>query len=151
MGLDRERMMAKISYIREQTTSIKELLERKKKEEILLDPWLIKGLKYSLQTAIEAMIDLAYHIAAKKFGHAPGDVRDALRILLEAGLIAWENRPVYSAMIDFRNRIVHGYQEVSSERVYEMARNELSDFEKFILEIKPLLPNDQSKGKPCSS
>jgi len=151
VGLDRERMMAKISYIREQTTSIKELLDSEKKEEILEDPWLIKGLKYSLQTAIEAMIDLAYHIAAKKFGRAPGDAREALRILLEAGLIARENWPVYSAMIGFRNRIVHGYQEVSSERVYEMARNELADFEKFICEIKPLLPNDRSEGKPCSS
>jgi len=149
VSLDRERMMAKISHIREQTTSIKGLLDSEKKEEILEDPWLIKGLKYSLQTAIEAMIDLAYHIAAKKFGHAPGDAREALRIILEAGLIARENWPVYSAMIGFRNRIVHGYQEVSSERVYEMARNELADFEKFICEIKPLLPADRSEDKPC--
>jgi len=151
VSLDRERMMAKISYIREQTISIKGLLDSEKKEEVLEDPWLIKGLKYSLQTAIEAIIDLAYHIAAKKFGHAPGDAREALRILLEAGLITRENWPVYSAMIGFRNRIVHGYQEVSSERIYEMARNELADFEKFICEIKPLLPNDRSGGKPCSS
>lgn len=35
-------------------------------------------MKYSLQTAVEAMIDLAYHVAAKKFGHAPTDARDAL-------------------------------------------------------------------------
>ena len=55
MSLDRERMMAKISYIREQTTSIKGLLDSEKKEEVLEDPWLIKGLKYSLQTAIEAI------------------------------------------------------------------------------------------------
>lgn len=139
MGLDRERMLAKISHIREQEVSIKELLDSKKKEEILADPWLVKGLKYSLQTAIEAMIDLAYHVAAKKFGHAPGDARDAIRILLEAGLIAGENRQVYSAMIGFRNRIVHGYQEVSFEIVYEMAGNGLGDFEKFICEIKPLM------------
>lgn len=80
MGLDRERMLAKIGYIREQVVSIKDLLDRKKKEEILTDPWLIKGIKYSLQTAIEAVIDLAYHVAVKKFGHAPGDARDADRI-----------------------------------------------------------------------
>ena len=146
MGLDRERMLAKMGHIKEQAVSIKELLEAKKKEEILTDPWLVKGIKYSLQTAIEAMIDLAYHIAAKKLGHAPGDARDALRILLETGLIAKENWPVYSAMIGFRNRIVNGYQEVSSEMVYEMIENELDDFEKFIGEIKPLLQNDQERN-----
>lgn len=143
MGLDHERMMAKIGYIREQLVSIKELLNKKKKEEILADSWLVKGLKYSLQTAMEAMIDLAYHVAAKKFGHAPGDARDAMRVLLEGGLIARNNWPVYSAMIGFRNRVVHGYQEVSPERVYEMAKNELDDFEKFICEIRPLLQNNQ--------
>jgi len=42
-------------------------------------------------------------------------------------------------MIGFRNRVVHGYQEVSLERVYEMARNELGDFERFIAEIEPVL------------
>lgn len=139
MGLDRERIISKISYIREQVASINELLDKKTKEEILADPWMVKGLKYSLQTAVEAMIDLAYHIAAKKFGHAPADARDAMRVLFERGLIARENWPVYSAMIGFRNRIVHGYQEVSAERVYEMARNELGDFEKFIYEIKPVI------------
>lgn len=39
--------------------------------------------------------------------------------------------PVYGAMIGFRNRVAHGYQEVAPERVYEIARSELGDFEKF--------------------
>jgi uncharacterized protein YutE (UPF0331/DUF86 family) len=77
--------------------------------------------------------------AAKKFGHAPADARDAVRVLMEGGLIAPQNWPVYSAMIGFRNRVVHGYQEVSSERVYEMASNELGDLERFIREIEPVL------------
>jgi uncharacterized protein YutE (UPF0331/DUF86 family) len=51
-------------------------------------------LKYSLQTAVEAMIDLAYHVAAKKFGHAPTDARDALRILAEEGIIEKERLAV---------------------------------------------------------
>jgi len=139
VGPDRERVMAKIGYIREQVASIRELLNSKTKEQVLGDPWLVKGLKYALQTAVEAMIDLAYHIAAKKFGHAPADARDAVRVLMERGLIAPQNWPVYSAMIGFRNRVVHGYQEVSSERVYEMASNELGDFERFIREIEPVL------------
>ena len=40
------------------------------------------------------MIDLAYHVAAKKFGHAPTDARDALRILAEEGIIEKERLAV---------------------------------------------------------
>lgn len=145
MGLDRERIMAKISYIREQVASINELLNSKKKEDVLIDSWLIKGLKYSIQTAVEAMIDLAYHIAAKKFGHAPGDARDAMRILFEGGLITRDRLMIYSAMIGFRNRVVHGYQEVSAEKVYEMARKEPGDFEKFIREIGAVLEEGENR------
>ncbi|WP_341473732.1 type VII toxin-antitoxin system HepT family RNase toxin [Desulfofundulus thermobenzoicus] len=145
MGLDRERIMAKIGYIKEQVASIGELLKSRKKEDILMDPWLVRGLKYSMQTAVEAMIDLAYHIAAKKFGHAPGDARDAMRILLEGGLITRDRLTGYSAMIGFRNRVIHGYQEVSAEKVYEMARNELGDFEQFICEIGAVLEDGENK------
>lgn len=143
MALDRQRIISKISYIREQVTSIRDLLDKKTKEEILGDPWLIKGLKYSLQTAIEAMIDLAYHISAKKYGHAPTDARDAMRVLLEQGIISRSNWQTYSSMIGFRNRVVHGYQEVSPERVYEIAQKELNDFDKFIQEIKSVLLSEQ--------
>ncbi|MGB9904451.1 MAG: hypothetical protein ACPLQO_07275 [Desulfotomaculales bacterium] len=45
MGLDRERMLAKISYIKEQITEIDNLLQKSKKEEILSNPWLVKGYK----------------------------------------------------------------------------------------------------------
>ncbi|MCG0278197.1 MAG: hypothetical protein L5656_06660 [Thermanaeromonas sp.] len=38
MALDRQRIISKISYIREQVTSIRDLLDKKTKEEILGDP-----------------------------------------------------------------------------------------------------------------
>lgn len=81
MAIDCNRISSKIAFIREQVTAIKTLLAEKSREEILSEPWLVKGLKYSLQTAVEAMIDIAYHIAAKEYGHAPSEAREALRVL----------------------------------------------------------------------
>lgn len=106
---------------------------------ILSDAWLVKGLKYALQTAVEAMIDIAYHISAKKYDHAPVEARDALRVLADGGLIARKDLPVYGDMIGFRNRVVRGYQEVSADRVYEIAKNELRDFEKYIRQVSVIL------------
>jgi len=147
MAIDHVRVANKITFIREQVSSIKSLLTEKSKEEILSDPWLVRGIKYALQTAVEAMIDIAYHISAQKFNHAPTDSRDAFRVLSEGGLIARKDLPVYGAMVGFRNRVVHGYQEVSAERVYEIAQNELGDFERYIRQVSVLLKREEN-GKP---
>lgn len=139
MAVDQLRISNKIAFIREQITSIAGLLTENSKEAILSDPWLIKGIKYALQTAIEAMIDIAYHLSVHKFNHAPTEARDALRTLADGGIISHKDLIVYGSMIGFRNRVVHGYQEVAADRVYEIARNELGDFEKYIRQISTLL------------
>lgn len=48
---------------------------------------MLGGLKYALQTAIEALVDLAYHLCAKLYMHAPADARDALVVLAQQGAI----------------------------------------------------------------
>jgi len=130
--IDHERVMTKITYIKEQLTDIQQLLHNKSKEQILKDPWIVKGLKYSLQTAIEAMIDIVFHICAKHFNKAPIDARNGLEILVENRVIDENSFFVYSQMIGFRNRIVHGYQQISDERLYEIVSKELGDFNKFV-------------------
>lgn len=132
MTIDTERVMTKITYIKQQLTDIQQLLHNKSKEQILKDPWIIKGLKYSLQTAIEAMMDIIFHICAKHFNKAPTDARNGLEILVENKVIDNNSFFVYSQMIGFRNRIVHGYQQISGERLYEIVSKELGDFNKFI-------------------
>ncbi|NSW81658.1 MAG: DUF86 domain-containing protein [Syntrophothermus sp.] len=119
----------------EQVASIRELLKRKSKEEILADLWLIRGLKYSLQTSVEAIIDVSYHVAAKVYGYAPKDARDAVHCLVDRGILSQDNEVIYSSMIGFRNRVVHGYQEISAERVYEIADKELDDLLNFVRDI----------------
>lgn len=139
MAVDQLRISNKIAFIREQVTSIANLLAKNSKESILSDPWLIKGIKYALQTSIEAMIDIAYHLSAHKFNHAPTEARDAFRVLADGGIISHKDLVVYGSMIGFRNRIVHGYQEVTADRVYEIAKNELGDFDKYIRQVSVLL------------
>ncbi len=142
MGLDGERILSKIAFIKEQLQSIRMLTEVKSKNEIIYDQWLLKGLKYSLQTAIEAMIDIIYHITAKRFAHAPVDARDALRILRQNNIIGQQDFETFTSMIGFRNKVVHGYQEILPERVYEISTAELGDFNRFINIILEWLPEE---------
>ena len=141
MAIDIERILQKVSFIKEQIYDIKSLTTEKSRNEILSSKFLIKGLKYSLQVSIEAMIDIAFHIAAKKYNYAPKETRDAFRILRKNGCIKEKEYKTFSAMIGFRNRIVHLYQNVSDERVYEISTSELDDFRVFIARIMELLEN----------
>lgn len=139
MVIDAQRIRTKLAYIQEQVAAIQSLTGTKTREEILADPWVVRGIKYALQTAIEAMIDIAYHVAAKQFNVAPTDSRHALSILAEKGVYSQEELRIYGSMVGFRNRVVHGYQEVSADRVYALATQELSDFESFVQHISSLL------------
>jgi len=139
MAVDTERIMQKIAFIREQISDIEVLTSKKDSGELLSDKLLIKGIKYSLQTAIESMIDIAFHIAAKKYNYAPEEARDAFRILRKNGIINEEEFKTFSAMVGFRNRMVHLYQTISDERVYEFSTTELNDFEIFIERISALI------------
>lgn len=139
MTLDIERIERKIAYIREQINTINKITKTYGEQELFKDPLKLSGLKYLLQTSIEAMIDIAYHVAAKEFCYPPNDARDALKVLMEKGVISASEFDTYVAMVGLRNRLVHGYERVSPEVLYGIITEQLDDFEKFIGSIMPII------------
>lgn len=146
MALDQERVIRRTSYIREQTAILRRLLSERGREAILQDPWLLAAVKYMLQTAIEACIDLTYHVCAKRLGQAPEDARDGLRRLTEGGLLSAAEQAKYSDLIGFRNRLVHGYQEVSPEYIAAVLQEDLADLDHFAEVMLRLLGEEESPG-----
>lgn len=100
MTVDTERIMQKIAFIREQISDIKTLTDTQEAAKILSDKILVKGLKYSLQTAIESMIDIAFHVAAKQYHCAPEESRDAFRILKNNKIITNESSKFFQPWWD---------------------------------------------------
>lgn len=135
MAIDRDRIEERAAYIREQVADLTRLLKSHSREEILQDSWLLRGMRYALQTSIDAMIDIAYHLCSKGLQYAPKDGCDAIDKLASAGVLRNEDVPVFHQMIGFRNRVVHGYLRVSDERVVEMAGSELGDFDRFLSRV----------------
>ncbi|HHY95188.1 MAG TPA: DUF86 domain-containing protein [Firmicutes bacterium] len=129
--------MSRITYIEEQSRAITSLLDTTPREDILNNQWVLSGLKYALQTAVEAMIDIAYHLSAKVYRHPPADARDAFTELVKGGTLDSSDLPTYLAMVGFRNRVVHGYLRIDPDKkVYEIARTSRGDFTKFIKRVK---------------
>ena len=88
-----------------------------------------------LQISIEAMLDIAQHIVARKHLGTPKTYGDAVKLLGDAGILSPDQLPDLLNMTRFRNRVVHLYDEVSREEVYKIISQHLKDFEGFIASI----------------
>lgn len=139
MGVNAELVESKLAFITGEIAALDRLIQVVPADEFSADPWRVKGVKYSLQTAIEAMIDIAYHVCAKAFAHAPQDAHDAFRCLAEHGVIDPEHLPIFREMVRFRNRIVHGYQRVDDNRVYRIVKDHRADFRAFVAALRRYL------------
>lgn len=91
------------------------------------------AVERSLQVCVEIMIDVADRILALK-GLAPGETAsDSMRSLAQTGAIAAAD--TYAQMVQIRNFIVHRYEHVDPELLYDCATRRLVDFDQFIAEI----------------
>lgn len=147
-GIDTERIRQKLAFILQQAADLRRLPDITDKEMFIRDPWLVRGAKYALQTAIEAMIDTAYHLAARAFTYAPADARDALAHLEQRGVFSPEEASSFQEMVRFRNRVVHGYDNVDEARIYDIISLEIDDFERFITAIERFLKKITETQEP---
>lgn len=105
-GIDARRVRERLAYIGEQVEDLRQLVAQSGTA-LLQDSWKVRGVRYTLQTAIEAMIDILYHLAAKALSFAPAHAREAVDHLSQHGLITAEEARLFREMIGFRNRLVH--------------------------------------------
>jgi|GEM_PF-387416 len=137
--MDSRTIESKLAYIEQELAAVREQATAYRAlgattHEDTVRTALLRGLKYSPQTSIQAMIDVAYHVAAKDFRHAPHDAYDAFACLERGGVTPRARGPVYRRMIGFPNVLVHGYQQVDSTQVLAFA-DDRSDFDGFRNEV----------------
>lgn len=89
-----------------------------------------------LLTAIEAAINICYHIVAKKLNRVPTEYGQCFKIMGEENLIPPNLAERLALMCKFRNRLVHLYWNVDYKMVYDIIHTHVSDLEQFAIEIK---------------
>lgn len=92
-----------------------------------------------LITAMEAALNICFHVAAKRLHRIPDDYAQCFLLLAEAGLIPPELAERLSLMARFRNRLVHLYWDVDYSQVYDMIIHDLDDLERFCHAMAVLL------------
>lgn len=132
--VDKEKLRQKTHFIRKELKKL-EVLKKLTYKKFAQEPLYLDASLHILQVAIEAMIDICNHIAAREGLGIPKDYRDGFKILTDHKILEPEMLDTYIKMTKFRNRIVHIYDEVKTEEVYEIIQKNLSDFERFIASI----------------
>ena len=101
---------------------------------IFRNDWALRCMaERSLQVMVEIVIDIAERIVAIENAGPAATSAEALEKLEKLGVI--KSAQSYGNMIKFRNLIVHQYEEIDPEIVYNIAKNQLGTFREFRDEI----------------
>jgi len=87
---------------------------------------------YLLQTSIQALIDFGGYLVASKALPTPRTSHEVFERLEVAGLLPPGTASEIGPIIGFRNRVVHLYDRVDAERVYEILTRHRRDLPKLL-------------------
>jgi uncharacterized protein YutE (UPF0331/DUF86 family) len=108
----------------------------------LADPRTVNSAKYLLIVAAEAALDICNHLAARRGARSPEDYADCMAVLAEIGVIGPALRDRLARMARVRNLLVHLYGRVDDYRVYRIIREDLGDFDEYLLSVARYLKAD---------
>ncbi len=129
--VDKDIIQRKISFI-EQRLSKLDTLRAMKRLDFLESFQAIDAAKYNFQVCIEAIIDIAQHVIARERWGVPDSSAEAIKYLIQNGVLNKTQELPLVQMVKFRNRIVHLYQEVDDSQIYRILQENLNDIRGFI-------------------
>lgn len=133
-----------LSVIENKISQIKKylrILERYKKfskSKLEKDIDLKGALERYLYLAVQATIDLAETIISYKNFRKPTTMAESFSILNEENLISNHLKERLVKMVGFGNIIVHDYEEIDYDIVYDILHNKLKDIERFLKTVEEL-------------
>ena len=90
---------------------------------------------FRLQQAVETSIDIATHIIAALSGPRKETAKDAFAFLGEKKIINKELSLKMGRAADFRNRVVHGYNDFDFKLLFKDYKQDLKNLRQFGAEI----------------
>lgn len=95
-----------------------------------------------LRRTLEAIFDIGRHILAKSgYMDLSTEYKSIAKGLGETGIINKELSKKLAQMAGYRNRLVHLYNLISDEELYNIITSDLKDIEDFVSAIKKYISN----------
>jgi len=95
-----------------------------------------------LRRSLEAIFDIGRHIVAKTAGKGIIEYKEIADALRNMKVIAKELAEKLKLMAGYRNRLVLFYHEVTDKELFLIVKNNLSDMEDFVKDIKAFIVKD---------
>lgn len=128
--MKKEDIQTKIDVILDNLEKLK-FISSRTYEEFISDFRNIDASLHILQTSIQALLDICSYIIASLGLKTPNTNTEIIEILRDAELIPKDRTETYIKMSQFRNRIVHLYNHIDTETLYDILTNELDDIKNF--------------------
>lgn len=133
-------------FVNERLTLIKSYLKELKELSKIKKDTFISQKIYSaatesyLRRILESIFDIGRHILAKKgYTELSTEYKSIAKGLIKIGAVNKEMEEKLVQMAGYRNRLVHMYNLVSEEELYQIIQSDLKDIESFIKSIKSFL------------
>ncbi len=110
--------------------SLLECVRSTPRAEFLHDPRHHLFAERCFQLAIQCLLDVCYHVAARSGWAKPEDGAAAIQRMAEHGVIPKEFADKIQPMVNFRNILVHAYLNINRELVHANL-DYLDDFRSF--------------------
>lgn len=98
-----------------------------------------------LRRALEALFDLGRHLVVKSGLGVPQDYRSVIEKLKEGQILPADFAQKIISMAGYRNRLIHEYNKVTPEELYEILEKRLGDFTLFCRYIVSYLERTSEK------
>jgi uncharacterized protein YutE (UPF0331/DUF86 family) len=92
-----------------------------------------------IRRSLEAIFDIGRHIIARTAGKGIVEYKEVANALGTAGFVTKDLSERLKLMAGYRNRLIHFYHEITDKELFLIVKNNLSDMENFVREIKTFI------------
>jgi uncharacterized protein YutE (UPF0331/DUF86 family) len=108
------------------------------RDAFLADQDVLDVTCYRLLVAIEAALQICFHVSARRLYRVPEEYAECFSILEEGDILSHDLSQNLQQMARFRNLLVHVYWKIDYERVYDTLEH-LEDLRAFVRVVGGLL------------
>lgn len=99
----------------------------------------VSSAKYNLITAVSSVMDIGTHIISKNAYRAPESYKDIFSVMAESGLLPQNFSNTLVDMVQYRDHLIELNNNVETETIYSILKNNLKDFDEFRLNLNEIL------------
>lgn len=137
--INKTKVVTRLAFIEDACKEMRKLGVAEK-EEFLKDKTKVAAVESYLRRSLEALFDTGRHILVHEgWRDYSMEYKSIARGLTEKEIVSDGYKTKLIQMAGYRNRMVHFYDEVTPEELYQTVQDDIKDIEEIVHEIKEFI------------